>query len=248
MRSKGALDRQRVAKTVIAAARVHAQEVGEQLRNQFATVTQDGESLPDFTLLQVQLARFLEMRLDALMAAEDRHRLELADDHDIRLRRDEESAAVQQQLVALREAVSAIYGSERVPQVLGLDGCTAQSPFGLLAQAQRVLGRLREPVTVEPVSRLLPADQLDLSGAAERLQEHADALDRTLKEVERETCEAEQTRNRRDEAMEALDLAIRGVGHTVKSFFSLAGLGRHADKLRLTVPARRAVSRRGKEC
>jgi|GEM_PF-4729323 len=148
MRSKGVLDRQRVAKSVLAGALVHAQEVGVQLRSEFAAVVQDGDSLPDFTLFQVQLARYLEMRLDARVAAEDRHLLELADDRGVRLRRDGESAAVQQQIIALREAV------------------------------------------------------------------------------------------------QALDVALRGVGHTVKSFFCLAGFPEYTDKLRLTVPKHRGASRR----
>lgn len=244
MRSKSVLDRQKVAKAVIAAARVHAQEVGEELHTRFAPLLEEGETLPDFTQFPIHLARFLESRLEELLAAENRHCLELSDDRDARLRRDEAGAAVQQQILALREAVSAVYGSDRVPLVLGLKGQTAQAPFHLQRQAQQILSRLRQPVTVEPVSELLPADQLDLAGAAERLEEATRELDEAIREVERENCEAELTLRQRDEAMEAFDQALRGVGLIVKSFFSLAGFPEYAKKLHLTVPNRRSKGRR----
>lgn len=244
MRSKSVVDRQKVAQALIAAARTHAQSVGDRLLPQLATVIPEGETLPDLVQLQELFVRLLEARLKALVEAEEAHRAELDGTPRLRMRRDEASSVVQQQILALREAVSAVYGSEQMPHVLGFDGPTAQTPLDLQRQAQRIVSRLQEPVTVEPVSEVLSAEQLDLTGAAERLRETAQVLDEAIQEVLRKTRQAETTLGRRDEALEAFDVTVRCVGLTLRSFLSLAGFSELADRLRLTLPGSRSKSGR----
>lgn len=244
MHSKGVLDRQRVARAVIAATRVHAEEVGQRLHAELAVVLEDGDTPPDLTRFQMLLAQLLEQRLESLLAAEERHRMELDDDGDARMRRDEASATVQRQIIALREAVSAVYGSDRVPLVLGIDGPTPQTPLVLHRQAQRTLDLLERPVEMEPQTELLSAEQLDFTGAAERLQEAATALDRALEKVALEAREAETTLRDRDEAIEAFDLTVGGVGLAHKAFLFLAGLPELAERTRVALPRHRSKARR----
>jgi len=244
MCSKGVLDRQRVAQAMIAAARAHAEMVGERLHTELAVVLEDGDTPPDLTQLQMLFAQLLELRLDALVAAEERHQMELDDDGDARMRRDEASAKVQRQLIALREAVSTVYGSRQVSLVLGIEGPTPQTPLVLLRQARHTLDRLERPVEVEPKSALLPAGNLNLAGAAERLREAATALDRALEKVALEEREAETTLRHRDEAIAAFDVTVSGVGLALKAFLSLAGLSEIGERIRLTLPNKRSKARK----
>lgn len=111
MASKGVLDRQRIGRAIIHAARTHAHEVGQQLQENLQSLLAEQETSSDFITPQLELARYLEMRLEALVAADETHLEELDDDQEPRLLRDEAAAELYSTLVRIRAAVNAGFGT-----------------------------------------------------------------------------------------------------------------------------------------
>jgi len=241
MPSKGVLDRQRVGQAIIAAARTHAQPVGERLQQTLSAIVADGETLSDFTTPQLELARYLERRLADLVAADEAHLEELDDDQEPRILRDEAAAVLYSTLVRIRAVINAAFGSVRGTKFLGVDGDTAQDPLTLHRQASRALARLRQPPAELPTLQV-GGVTLDLSGLADELQPATDDLGRALAEVGDERRQAEETLGEKTDALIAFDTAVGGVGRTLIGYYELAGYPNFAERIRLTLPGRRSGS------
>ena len=238
MPSKGVLDRHRVAKALVAAARTHAQEVGERLQEVLAPFVPEGETLPDLSGFQLVLADYLEAQIDAIVQADELHLKELDDDQGPRRRRDEATDALHDTMVALRETLIGAFGAERAGEIHGIDGRTSRDPLTLFRQASRMLERLNDVSLALPPARL-GGVQLDLGTLAGELQPALDELAQALGEVDREIRESETTIREKDIALDDLDNAVSSVGRVLTGFDDLAGLSEFSDKLRLSLPARR---------
>ena len=238
MASKGILDRHRIAKTIVAAARTHAREVGERLQEVLASAVAEGETLPDFVTFQHQLARYREARIATIVEADKLQLDELDDDLEPRLRRDQAAEAVYDTLVAIRETLTGPFGAERAAKLLGIDGRTSTDPLTLFHQATLALERLTEDSLVLPPARLQGV-QLDLGALAAQLQPALDELGQAVQEVDEEQREGETTIREKDLALDAFDVAVRSVGRIVKAFDELAGFPEFSARIRLTLPARR---------
>lgn len=238
MSSKGVTDRQRVAKAIVAAVRSHGQEVGERLHEILSPALREGQTLPDLVDFQQLLAQHLEMRTAAIIAADEAHLLELDDDVDPRRRRDDAVAALSRTLVEIRESLSGAFGRDFIREIAGLQGETATEPVVLLRQASRVLERLREPALGLPTPQRQGV-QVDFGALADRLQPALDNLAHAVEDVDRELRDAETTLRLKDTSLDAFDAAVAGIGRIVAGFDLLAGLAEYADRIRLTLPARR---------
>jgi len=248
MASKSVLDRQRVGQAIVAAARTHAQEVGERLSNQLSAVLEDGETLPDLTLIQQLLARLLESRLDELNQADHDHLAEVDDDRDPRRRRTEASIEVRQQIAEIREAVRAVFAGDLVVRGLCLDGEVPMEPTTLHAAANEILGRLRVPPDENLSERLVAGCTFDMTRAADALQPKVEALGAALSDVRRERMELQSTGLRRQRSLQGFDRVGRGVARTLQGWLELAGFPEQAARVRLTPMKRRAANTRcGKE-
>jgi len=237
MPTKGVLDRQRIGKAIVAAAHAHAQEVGERLNRDLAVIVAEGETLPDFTTLQIQLGRYLQMRLDALVVADEAHLQEVDDDQDPRLRRDEAADFLYRKLIEMRETVTAVFGPERAGKLVGLEGDTPRDPLMLHRHANRILERLRAPEATFPPQRLRGV-QIDPIALTEELQPATDNLAAALADVDREQRETETTLNLKTEATAAFDRAFRGIGRILQGCDALAEFPDFAEKIRLTRASR----------
>lgn len=237
MPTKGVLDRQRIGETIIATARTHAQEVGENLQRIVGPFLPEGETLPDVVQLQLQLAGYLESRLAESVAADNAHLVELRDDDDPRRRRDDAAAEVYRVLVGIREAVIGGFGENRVGELLAYDGATPTDPLILHRTASLALERLRGRAATPP-SRL-PGVVVELDRLADELQPALDGLSGALSELARERKLAERTLRRRDLSLDAVDAGIAGIGRILIGCHELAGLREYRDKIRLTRSARR---------
>lgn len=233
MPSKGVLDRQRVGKAIIAAANTHAREVGERLNERVAVVVEHGETLADFTTLKIHLGRYLQMQLDALVAADEVHLKELDDDHDPRLRRDEAAEALNRKLVEVRNGVSTLYGTDQASALIGIEGATSRDPLTLHRQANRAMERLRAPEVELPPQRLASL-HLDTAALVGEVQPLIDQLTQALADVDREQRETETSLGLKTEALEAFDRAVRGVGRIIKGCDELAEYPDFAEKIRLS--------------
>lgn len=238
MPSKGVLDRQRIAKTLVAAARIHAHEVGVRLPEVLASFVEEGETLPDFTTFQLQLARYLESRIDAIVEADELHLEELNDDQEPRRRRDRAAEVLYDTLVAVRESLNGPFGAERASEFLGIDGRTSPDPLILFRQADRAWKRLTAESPVLPPTRV-DGIQTDLGALAAQLRPPLDELGQALRLVDEEFRASESTIREKDLALDAFDLAVRSVGFLIKGLDGLAGFPEFSAKIRLSLPNRR---------
>jgi hypothetical protein len=241
MPTQGVMDRQRVGEALIAAARTHAQKVGERLQTKLAAFFDDGEPPPDLTRLQLQLARMVEAQLAALVEADGARIAELADDPPARERRDDAAAAVREQIVTIRQVVSAVLGADRAPGLLSLEGPTAENPLVLMRQGRRLLETLRRHGNGLPGPRLRGL-QLDLAPATEVLRARLDELSVALRDVAVERRQAKESKRRRDKAVEAFDLLVRRVAGLLVGCYQLADLPELARRIRVSPPKRRVAS------
>jgi len=238
MASKGVIDRHRVAKVIAAAARNHAREVGKRLQEVLAPAFPDGELPFDGVQLLDGLARYLDLRIAAMTEADETHLRELRDDDEPRRRRDEAAAGLYSTLVGVRQAVLAGFGREQLKPLLGYEGSTPADPLVLHHVASRALELLRTPPAELPPARFT-AVQVDLVVLADELQPALDQLTAALRQVDDETKTAELTRRAKDLELDAFDAAVAGIGRVVIGFDELTGFPQLAERIRLTLPARR---------
>jgi hypothetical protein len=238
MSSKGVTDRQRVALEIVAATRTHARAVGERLQEILAPAF-PGELVPfDLVEFQEGLARYLEMRTEAIIEADEGHLDELLDDNEPRRRRDEARDVCYSALVGIRDGISAAFGRERTEVLLGYKGTTEFDPLLLEQAARRALRKLRNPPPELPPARL-GGIQVDLAVRADELQPALDELSAAIMEVKVENKEANATLRDRDLELDAFDAAVGGIGRITVGFDELAGFRQFADRVRLSRPARR---------
>lgn len=241
MPSKGVTDRQKVAKSIVAAARTHAGEVAVNLQRRLTPLLREGQTLPDFESLQDLLARYLEETTEAIIAAEEKHFREQDDDLRPRRQRDEAAQALHGTLVRIRETLAAAYGPEQFRELAGIREGTADEPVTLVRQARRVLDRLRDPAPDLP-TQPLEGVQVDLQRLAEQLQPALDSLTEAIALVDLEQRKSESTLRDKDLALDTFDEAVAGAGRILIGSNILAGLREYADRVRLTVPNRRRRS------
>lgn len=237
MPSRGLIDRQRIGKDLLHAARTHARQVGERLNGDLQITVGEGETLVDFIDLQQQLARYLELRLEALEAADHAHLQELDDDREPRLLRQEATSALYAKLVEVRELLRGIYGVERANALVGIEGPTSLDPLTLHGQAAGAVERLREPEPALPPQRL-ESLQLDRTGLAGELEPLVVGLGAILEDVKREKRLREASKDLRDRALSDFDTTAGGVARILIGCDQLAGFPSFAEKIRLTLPAR----------
>lgn len=238
MPSKGVTDRQRVADRIVAAARIHAERVGERLRETLSVVLEEGETFPDQTLFLRLLARYLEMRTVGIVEADETHLRELGDDRGPRRRRDEATAALYSTLVGIREALNGAFGRERAQEVLNIDGETSREPVVLLRQANRTLEVLRQPPPDAPPLRVQGVG-VDFETMAGQLQPALDDLTGAVRELNDELRQQEATLQGKDLALDSFDASLAGIGRILIGCDQLVGFSKFAERIRLRLPTRR---------
>lgn len=251
MPSKGVVDRQRVARRLIAAARTHAHEVGVRLLSHLAEPPGDGGNLPqplpsEVTRIQIALARLLDRRLDILVEADEAHLAAQRHAAPARERRDEVADVLLGKIVDLRAAVRVAYGPDGPRELLRLDGPVPREPLALHRWTDLLLGVLGELPAELPPPRW-EGMELDLSGAVEDLRVLADALGRALDDVADRCVAIESTQREKHLAIAAFDETVRGVASALRGLYRLAGCPEFADRIRSTLPntrAARAASRK----
>lgn len=231
MLSKMVTDRRRSARFVEVAALTHAEEAAAALAPLLEAELAEGETLPDLALLQRLLGRALATQSAAMVAADELHNAELDDDFAPRSRRDEVTAELYRRLVGIRGAAAELYGAERSAALLGVDGATAQQPDALRRQAERLMARLRDPAFELPPP-LLPGVAVDPASWVEILEPAATAVGEVLRELDRETREAETSFKNKTAAMAAYDRVFLSVARLLEALYRSAGEELLADRVR----------------
>lgn len=221
--SKMVIDRKKSADAVVAAGRNHEQRIATALEDQL------GEEVgPAAALLLNASVRVLERSASELLAADERHNAELADDDAPRQRRDEATLATRLQLLEDRGALTTVAGPRYVAE-LGFSGTTPDQPDPVLELARVVVKRLGE--NKAPKSRL--ADyQFDPAKWIAPYGPLIARLEQSLQKVHDERREAEATQVDKDRALSQYDRTFSGVASLVSSLLTLGGESELARRVR----------------
>ncbi|MEM7050325.1 MAG: hypothetical protein AAF604_11735 [Acidobacteriota bacterium] len=230
MPSKMVTDRQKSSLAVEAAASTHAAEVAATLTSRLAEWTEGEETVPDLELLQRLLGRLLAARRAAMVAADESHLDELADDSEPRRLRDERADKLRVNLRALRDLAEGLFG-EGQGQALGLEGPVSADPVVLERQARRAMERLADESVPLPPTRM-PSLQVDRADWLQVLEPDLTALADALAQVARERREAESSLLTKQGRIAEYDEAFLGAARLLEALYRTAGQPELADRVR----------------
>jgi hypothetical protein len=219
MPSKQVTDRQKSGSSVVAAGEAHADRVATELDAVLSPYLRKGEKIPNLALFMHLVTRALADARDAMVAADEAHQAELADDAAPREARDEAATALYAEITDLREWLTGLYGAAATKR-LGFSDITPRDPVALERFAGEITGALGSQPLPKPRRkgvRWAPAEtiqQIDALRAS--LRQH-------LKDVAREAREAEATVIAKSAAMAAYDERFSRVATCLAGVFRLAG-------------------------
>jgi len=228
MPSKQVVDRKKSGDSVAAAASTHAERVAQVVENVLSPSLEKGEKMPDVQLLATLVGRWLSKTGAQMAEADEAHIHELSDDDPVRQRRDKAQAALSEEIVELREWMSALFGARAV-RSLGFSTDTPRDPVALSRFAGEVCKSLREKDFPKP-----KRDGVTFSPAKEasKLEKLREELDAALTEVAREAREAQGTLANKNTAVTTYDDTFRRSAKFLEGLFTLAGETELAERVR----------------
>lgn len=125
----------------------HARDAGRQLGEWLRPWLEEGEDLPDFTLvlqLPARMIRHAGLRLRQSQKELDESRSE---EGEAQVSRDQTASVLRRKLVEVRRYMTSVFGPRHTATLLGIEGKTAQAsqPALLLSQAEATAKLLRDP-------------------------------------------------------------------------------------------------------
>lgn len=235
MASKLVTDRQKNAEAVVAVGEIQADAVGKVLGEQHQAYLREGETMPDCALLMRLMVRGLQAHRAELVAADEAHESELADDAPARQARDAKVQTLFGRMVELREVLQGLYGAEAARAIMPYQ--TPTDPVVLSRFAGEVIAALG--AVALPAPRIAGAT-VDTAALGAELQKLRDELDARLTAVAQEAREAQATQVAKNRAMEAYDRVFAGVATAMNGMLQLAGEHELASRVR---PSRRRPGR-----
>lgn len=227
MASRQVTDREKSARSVIAAGQTNADSVQSALAKQLEPFLKEGEKAPDFAGTIRLFCASLAAGRDAMVAADEAHEAELGDDGPVRKDRDDAAVALRSDLVDLRSLLTGAYGGPVAAEVF--TGATPEDPVLLGRFAGEVAGAL-ERVKL-PASRMKGV-KLNVGEMVASLRAGRAALEGHLESVQREVREAQQTLTARNRAIAAYDAVFQGVARTLSGLLLQAGMPELAARVR----------------
>lgn len=225
--SKMVNDRYDSALVVIQAATTHAELVATRLVPKLAPAL-PGDGTDNMAGVIRRLGRTLQGSVDVLLAADEAHEAEKADDLAVRVEFEESIEGLYREVVDFRAGLEAVGQSQAVMHV-GLSGTTPRDPTELMRIGRVIQGQLPLLGSMEPARRGLVFDAMSY---AEPINLALVRLDAAREAVRREQREFEATLLAKNEAMAAYDACFMSVARALESLFRMAGLGWLADRVR----------------
>lgn len=228
MPSKQITDRQKSALAVSAAIRTHATDAERALHDQLAPYLKKGETMPNIALLLELSARSLDAAAATMIASDESHLRELADDDAPRRNRDTAAAALSDELVILREWLTGLFGHSAL-RALGFSAETPTDPVALERFAGEVQSALQDKSLPKPRQKGISWDPTETRA---QLAKARAALQGHLQDVAREARDAEGTLRAKNDAMNSYDQRFSRVATFVSGLFRFAGETALAERVR----------------
>lgn len=210
---------------------------GEQVA---AKLAERAQGLPgDFTALDFLAVLLFLQALQAnarqkLIAADEAHRDEIADDEGFRKERDAAAADLAELIRTFRDAFRSAYGPTKSKD-LGFDPRMGRTPVAVLAQGKRLNARLDDPEKPLPASNT-PGVSLVPESLVPPLAAAVTRLETALENVTLEKTEADATLVAKNEALAEFDATYLHVARTLEAIYTLAGEVDLAARVRPTRP------------
>jgi hypothetical protein len=238
MPSKQVTDRQKSANAVVAAIDTHAANAASAMTTFLSPHLHSGEAMPDVALLLKLVGRTMASTMQSVVAADQAHLTELADDDPARHARDDAAASLRQECIDLREILTGMFGGAFATQVLA--EAVPRDPVMLLQYATTVEENLSRSTL--PTPRISGAS-LDKAAIISRIGSLRQTLDLAIQSVAREVREAQATQSAKDAAMDSFDRFFSMGADTTSSLFRLAGMPEQAAQVRPSIrrPGQTAV-------
>ncbi len=231
--SKLIADRFAILRTVRAALHVHGPEIAPNLEKLlFPSGAPQNLTVQAFlTAIEDSLGRYG----DALIAVDESHVNELADDAGHRAKREARIHELRNYHASLRDIVVRNYGPE-VAVAYGLAGALPEDAQVLLNTTKNAAKLLRSrPLTEVTRNKSL---KLDPIAAADDLDAYHAALTESLDDVEREKREAQITLSAKDAQIARWSVVYSGTADAAAGLFVLSGRPELAEKVRPTARRR----------
>jgi len=233
--------RQRIASSIQAAFAAFHGEVTPVLDERAQPFLADGEGGIDFDLLQQVLSRMVAASFQQMVTADRAHNAELANDVAPRTRRDQAVSAVRRKLIEIRGFAQSLFGSDRAPEIVAVDGETAYEPELLWRQAEDTLSRLEDPALVLPPASST-AMTFDPVGYAAELSPLVTTLRQVIGETQLDARVKATTQKVKDDAMAEHDLLMGACGRILSGLCLLARRQDLAKRIRIRLPSRGAAN------
>ena len=227
--SKMVNDRQRAAMLVAEAAEIHGAEIGGKLEQVFTLPQQAEDEAPiPWAGVVRHIGRSIRAKMDALIAADQAHLAEKADDAEPRNRRDRLQDSLYKRLTMLRNVLQAVYGDAAVHE-LGFVGSTPQGPIALCRLGRVVLANLPALAAFTP---LAPGLSFDASLHASAMAAEVEGLETALVDLAREAKELDATQVHKDQLLAEHDNHFAHGARALEALFTLAGAHELAARVR----------------
>lgn len=144
--------------------------------------------------------------------------------------RDEAAAALTTEVVGIRSTVESAFGAAMLTS-LGIDGKTEVEPKAILAKAKRLVSELKDPGRKWP-KPARKGVKVNPGEWVSDLETWISALEKALKDVARETREAQAASDAKERSMGANDDSFIRIARFVSGLFFLVGDDKLAKKVR----------------
>ena len=222
------------AKSVLAIADTAAAVLDPKLKAFLA----EGEQLDGMKLVQLTTVRWIEDDNNRLEEHEASQRSALRELKKQRMRRDQQRATLYNKLLRIRKTFDDSFGQGTAAIYLGLGPRLGEiEPLAFQRQARETVQILSnsELETPEP---LIDGIWESPERYAGQIQESLTPFEAALDEIETQKREVEKAQKAKTDLLEQLSDRLNWSIRLFEAIYQLAGLGFHAERLRLTVASR----------
>jgi hypothetical protein len=238
MNTKEVTDRERSGKLVVQAGATHAEAAARAIAERLKKHTRAGAEKLDVAALIHQFGLRLTANVEAMVAADEAHEVELGDDAQYRDARDAAHATLYKLVIDVRDQVKSVLGDPGLEK-LGMKSPATDSPDRLAVYARSVVRKLADAKIELPAPKRKTAT-VDRGAMRDELEAALAPLEEALKDVSREVKEAEATRVARQKAIAEYDDAFAETANLYDALFRAAGMDEIADRVR---PSKRRPGR-----
>jgi hypothetical protein len=204
-----------------------------------------GRAVPDLGFYLDGQVSLLRGSLRELVAAEQAHLDEIANDGVFRDRRDQAAQALREVVFNWRPVIRAVFG-ERKAEEAGFERRIADHPLALLRQTERLLSRLNNPQFALDATRF-EGVAVTRDKIVEQLEKPARQLRQVMDDLTSEQTKAHGTKVAKDKATADFDEAYQLFVGTFRPAFRLVGEHELSERLTLKLSRRPGQSEEPEE-